>query len=142
MTAHDLLATATAFKALSPQELEELATHVTARHFERGDAVVRQDEPAAECFVITSGSVAVTRRSQAEPPAGPLATLKAGDLFGEIAIIDGSTRSATVIALEPTECLVLPAGPLRDLLGRNRAFSMGLLQLSVIRLAEMERLAQ
>ena len=138
MTAHHFLATMTALKDLPPEELEHLAAHVTRRRFESGDAIVRQGESATECFVVASGSAAVTRRSEVASPTQPLAMLKAGDLFGEIALIDGSTRSATVMALEPTECLALPAAAILDLLQRNHAFSVALLRLAVLRLAEQE----
>ena len=53
-----------------------------------------------------------------------IATLRPGDFFGELALLDGATRSATAAALEATETLVLPRAVLMDLLARCRAWAM------------------
>ena len=139
MSTLEFLTAVPPFKELLPAELHRLFAAAARCEFAPGDAIAVQDEPATECFVIASGSAAVTR---GRTGTSHVAVLKPGDLFGEIALIDGSRRSATVTALEPTECFVLPAGALQDCLAANRAFSFALLQMAVLRLAELERAAE
>lgn len=134
MNQREFLASVPAFKELSLDERGWLAAHVVARHFEPGEAIVCQNDPASECFVLVSGSASVASGAK-----GGVANLAPGDLFGEIAIVNGATRSATVTASEPSECLVLPARAIQDLLERNSAFCLGLLRLAVRRLARLEQ---
>jgi CRP-like cAMP-binding protein len=79
------------------------------RHVEKGAAIFREGEEGDEFFVIARGRVRV---SAADLDAGEkeLAVLEHGSFFGEIAILGGHTRSATVVALEDTE-LVAFQGP-------------------------------
>lgn len=133
MNEREFLATVPAFKELSPNELSWLSAYVVTRRFEPGQPIVKQNDPAAECFILVSGAASV-----ASGPKSGLAALAPGDLFGEIAIVNGSSRSATVTATEPVECLVLPAQTIQDLLERNSAFCLGLLRLAVQRLARLE----
>lgn len=134
MNQREFLASVPAFKELSPTELGWLTAHVVTRRFESGQAIVNQNEPAAECFVLVSGSASVASGAKSG-----VAALGPGDLFGEIAIVNGATRSATVTASEPSECLVLAAPAIQDLLERNSAFCLGLLRLAVMRLARLEQ---
>lgn len=133
MSIADLLGTLDAFKDLTLEELGQLASHVKTRHFAPGEVIVHDGDPATECFVVVSGSAGVSRHT-----LKPVATLKPHDLFGEIALIDGSTRAASVTALEPTECLAIPAEIIPALLDTNPHFSFAFLRLAVSRLAELE----
>ena len=75
-----------------------LCTEVSARD---GDVLCREGEPGAEFFVLTEGTVTVTAGGR------QLATLGAGDFFGELALLDGKARNATVTAAGPVALLVL-----------------------------------
>jgi len=63
----------------------------------------------------------------AEGEEAIIATLRVGDFFGELALLDGAPRSATVTALEPTETLVLPRDVFHDLLDRDASLREALL---------------
>jgi CRP-like cAMP-binding protein len=72
-----------------------------AKHFSAGDVVFRQGDAAGDMYLIRRGRVAVSLLD--DGVATNLATLKAGDFFGEMSLFDGKPRSATVTALEDVE---------------------------------------
>ena len=78
--------------------------------------IFHQGDPGDSLHVVASGAVKIVLPS-AEGEEAIIATLRPGDFFGELALLDGATRSATAAALEPTETLVLAASPCSDLLG-------------------------
>ncbi len=104
---------------LSPEEWEWLLDVVERRRFETGAAVMRSGEPDRSVWVVVSGSVEVTfghgRRERAVRTQGP------GTILGEVAFFDGEPRSATVRALEPTQCLRLSLDAFEVLAARHPA---------------------
>ena len=70
---------------------------VPASSFKAGDTVVTEGEPAKEMFVVRSGKVAIKVHGGTVEEVGP------GGMFGEMALIDHSPRSATIVAVEDTE---------------------------------------
>ena len=84
-----------AFKFLSEEHFTALEPLLQEEHFEFGDVIVRQDDPADSFYVLTHGRArALKIKSDGEEI--PLGSLKPGDSFGEAALADGGTRSATV----------------------------------------------
>ena len=94
------------FQGLSDAEAAALSTFVEGVAVEAGTVIVRQGDEADALYVVQSGQVEVRLRS---PDGGskPVATIGAGDYFGEIGVLTGGTRLADVVALEPTELLRL-----------------------------------
>ncbi|HEY2124550.1 MAG TPA: cyclic nucleotide-binding domain-containing protein, partial [Chthoniobacterales bacterium] len=91
----ELMRRSAAFKFLSEDHLTALEPLVQEEHFEFGDVIVRQDDPADSFYLLTSGRA----RALKIKPDGeeiPLGTLKPGDSFGEAALADGGTRNASV----------------------------------------------
>ncbi|MGE5595440.1 MAG: cyclic nucleotide-binding domain-containing protein, partial [Hyphomicrobiales bacterium] len=95
----DALARVPLFRDLNKRQLERIEKFARPRSFEAGDTIFSEGEEGVGFFLITRGKVEATRGGTT------LATLGAGDFFGEMALIDGFRRSATVKAAEPTECL-------------------------------------
>ena len=100
---HDLLASVPLFSKLPKKTIDRLNRIVVEREYPPGKEIVTEGEIGTGFFMIVDGKVEVVRR-QTE---GALATLKKGDYFGEMALLDGGTRSATVRTVEPTRCLAL-----------------------------------
>src|SRR4051794_41806514 len=88
------------FAGLSPGEMEELAKVAVPRSYEAGQVVFREDDEGDTCFIVKSGAVKITREHGGRTIA--LAELRGGDMFGELAMFGGGTRSATAQALEET----------------------------------------
>lgn len=83
-----------ALHALSPADLEQLLKHFQRIKTRRGDTLVRQDEEGDYYYLIETGRCLVTR--QITGMSMTLAELKAGDAFGEEALVTDATRNATV----------------------------------------------
>ena len=76
-------------------------------NYQTGQVIFEEGDPANSAFMILSGSVMIVKRTQAEDVV--LTTLKANQAFGELALIDGTRRSATAIAAVATKLAVVPA---------------------------------
>ncbi len=125
------LKTVGAFTTLNSSQLQRLAAHVADRRAGPGETVVRQGEPGASCFMVRSGSVEVLiGRGGIEER---VATLSAGALFGEGALLTGAPRSATIRAVEPTELLELDRETLLFAMRGNKAVGRELVQLLRLR---------
>ncbi len=94
------------FAGLRPPELEEIARRLVPRLYRRGQVVFHQGDPGGCLYIIERGSVKVSLLSETGEEA-LLAIMGAGDFFGELALIDGQPRSATVIALADTRACTL-----------------------------------
>jgi putative ABC transport system ATP-binding protein len=104
------------FKALTPQQLTDVAEHVKKRHFAAGETIVREGEPGEEFFVISDGEVEVVRADHEVARLGP------GDFFGEVALISGEPRNATVVAEGEVDTYVLGKTDFETALASSRSF--------------------
>lgn len=103
------------FRGLDDGALESIARGLRTRRFRRGEVIFHLGDPGDALFIVASGAVKITLPSETGDEA-ILATLRPGDFFGELALLDGAPRSATAAALEPTETLVLPRERFRELI--------------------------
>lgn len=94
------------FQSLSDAQLRPLAMRVFVKAYEDRETVVRQGEPGGDMFAILAGHLKVTARGRSGKDA-LLALMGPGEVFGEVTLLDGSPRSATVTCLEPTQLLVV-----------------------------------
>ncbi|MEQ8509008.1 MAG: cyclic nucleotide-binding domain-containing protein [Rhodospirillaceae bacterium] len=78
------------------QSLDEQAIEVVT--YPKGTTLFRQGEPGNAAYIVNSGSIGIYR--EVEDKKVPLATLRKGELFGEMAVIDGSPRMASAFTLE------------------------------------------
>ncbi len=103
------------FGTLPAAVLERLAASMQRRLYKRGQVVFHQDDPGAAVHVIERGRIKVVLTT----PEGEemlLRVLGEGELFGELALLDGRPRSATVVALEDTVTHVLERATFLDFL--------------------------
>jgi len=95
------------FAGLAPDALESLAGSMRTRRFRRGEVLFHLGDPGDALFVIVSGEVKISLPSETGDEA-ILASLGPGEVFGELALLDGAPRSATATARVPTETVMLP----------------------------------
>jgi len=134
-SAVELLARVPLLSDLEPAELERIAQVAIPRSFPKGARVFHEGDTSDACYLIRSGEVRVTR----EHPDGraiALATLGPGELVGELAMIDGDVRSASVEALTDLELLAVSAADMRGLLERNAQITAKLVVALARRLRE------
>lgn len=95
------------FQGIDPDALEACVACLRIRRFRRDETVFHQGDPGDALHVIVGGAVKVVLPAPDATESAILATLGPGDFFGELALLDGEPHSASVIALDPTETLVL-----------------------------------
>jgi CRP-like cAMP-binding protein len=97
----DHLATVPLFSALSKKDLQKIARASDEIEVEAGRVLVQEGTSGHEAFVILEGRATVERKGLTVADLGP------GHYFGELALLDGGPRTATVIATTPLKVLVL-----------------------------------
>jgi len=128
-----LLSDVPLFRNFSKKELMAVARAADEVDYEAGEILARQSTRGDEAFVVVSGSVAVRRNGR------KVATLGAGDVAGEMALIDGEERSADLIAVEASHVLVIPRRQFGGLLDGNPYLSQKLLKVLAGRLRNADR---
>jgi CRP-like cAMP-binding protein len=111
----DALAAVPLFAGLDADGLASLARGMRIRRFRRAETVFHLGDPGDALFVVMSGSIKITLPADTGDEA-ILATLRPGDFFGELALLDGAPRSATAVAIEPTETYILARDRFRELI--------------------------
>jgi len=114
------------FAGLDTAALERLADGMRTRRFRRGDIIFHAGDPGDALFIIVSGEVKIALPSETGDEA-IIASLRPGDVFGELALLDGAARSATASALAVTEAVVLPRDRFRELIATEPAVRDALL---------------
>jgi CRP/FNR family cyclic AMP-dependent transcriptional regulator len=123
---------------LPPRDRETLLARGTRRTFPSGAILFREGERSAHVVVVLSGrtKICFTDRDGRE---SILNVRGAGDLLGDLSVLDGEPHSATVLALEPVVAAVLQAEAFRSLLAAEPRLSMAVLELVVGRLRDSDR---
>jgi nucleotide-binding universal stress UspA family protein len=136
----DLLAQTPLFAELTQDELRRLAEAARLRSYPPGEVIVREGDQSAGCFIILTGQVEVVKGADTVQPT-VLARLGRGEVFGEMAMLDEHPRSATVRALEATECVGLRRADFMAELRRTPEIAVHLLPVLVRRLREARGVA-
>ena len=113
-----LLARTEVFGGLEERELGEVAQVAVPRSWERGEVVFREGDDGDTTYLVMAGAILLTREHQ-DGRVVAIAELRAGDMFGELALFRGETRSATAEAIEPTEAVALLAPDVQRLIRQN-----------------------
>jgi len=106
------------FRLLPDDDLETLASACRIRRFRRGEVIFHQGDPGDALHVMLAGRVKISSPSDSGVEA-ILTTLRPGEFFGALALIDGEPRSATATAVEPSETMVLPRERFRQLVNER-----------------------
>jgi pyruvate,water dikinase len=121
------------FADMDRRQAEQIARVVKERHFAKGETVIMEGSGGAAFFFIESGEAKVTSKGV------EIATLGPGDHFGEIALIDGGPRSATVTAVTDLACYGITFWEFRPLIEKNGTMAWKLLQALAKRLRAADR---
>ena len=104
------------FEGLSRRDLEHIAKLVRGRSLKTGELLFKEGDAGDKFYILQSGSIEILKDKAGTEP-DRLAVKKAGDAFGEMALLTDAARSATVRALEPTNLLVVSREQFEQLLG-------------------------
>ena len=94
------------FAGLESADLQRLGRILVPRQYQAGELIIKEGDEAVGFFILSSGKVRVVKDLGADKEQ-TLATLTPGEFFGETALLDGYPRTASVQAVEKTECLAL-----------------------------------
>jgi CRP/FNR family transcriptional regulator, cyclic AMP receptor protein len=115
------------FAKVGDEALAACIRSLLLRRFHRGETIFHQGDPGDSLFIIQSGSVKIVLPSPEGEEGAIIATLTRGDFFGELALLDEAPHSATAVAHEPAEILVLRREPFERLIDSDRELRMALL---------------
>src|SRR5205814_9275268 len=124
--ATDALRRCALFAQFTDEALDTCARSLRVRRFKRNETIFHQGDPGDSLFIIESGAVKIVLPSPEGEEGAIIATLGRGDFFGELALIDGAPHSATAIAVEPTETLILRRDTFESLIDQDRSLRYAL----------------
>src|SRR5262245_49252437 len=112
---------------------QSVRAHTWRRRFHRGDTIVREGEPGSSAFILRSGSCEVMVHEEV------LGLISPGDLFGDIACLEGGTRTATIRATSTSDVLEIAGEALRIELRRSPALLDRFLRVLAHRVRDISR---
>ncbi|MGZ8852052.1 MAG: cyclic nucleotide-binding domain-containing protein [Thermoanaerobaculia bacterium] len=107
------------FEVLNDTEREALVREMELESHEEGSVIISEGEPGTSMYVISSGEVKVFTRNTNKTGSVYLAKLGEGDFFGEVSVLTGKPRTATITASRPTELLRLDKEKLDNALAKH-----------------------
>ena len=119
------------FAGLDREHLEDVLAVGRRVSFEPGQAIVERGDPGDAMYIVLSGVAEVD-------VGGRYHRLQRGDFFGEMAVLAGKPREASVKAAEPVEALRIPADDFQAFLAENPQIAVGMLKSLVERLREVQ----
>jgi CRP/FNR family transcriptional regulator, cyclic AMP receptor protein len=122
----DLLARTEVFGGLEAKELAEVAQVAVPRSWGQGEVIFREGDDGDTCYLLRSGAVILTRE-HADGQQVALAEVRAGGMFGEMAMFRGEKRSATAECVEDTTAVALLARDVQRLIRQNPDIALKLL---------------
>lgn len=126
------------FKNVDSETLEAIEDIVIEEHYETGDTIFTESSAADGIYFILAGKIGVYKKFRMKKRV-LINQLLPGTYFGELSLLhEGQKRTATCVALEPTQMGKIPFSYLLDLMKKNSAFSISLIST----LAEKEKSAQ
>lgn len=134
-----LLAKQALFAGCSLAQLTELARKLQPRSYREGDVIFYMGDPGTGLYLVTRGTVKVSLES-ADGQETMVALILPGDLFGELAVLDGEPRSATAVAMEPVEALFLRREDFVDFIEHTPGMAMRVIGMLCRRLRQTDEL--
>ena len=119
------------FAGLGREHLEGVLAVGQRVSFQPGQAIVERGDPGDAMYIVVDGAAEVD-------VGGRYHRLERGDFFGEMAVLAGKPREATVKAVEPLEALRIPADEFQAFLSANPQIAVGMLKSLVERLREVQ----
>jgi len=114
----DDLARVDLFSGLRKKELKDLARYCREGNFSPGSVLISQGEQGLGLFMLIKGTVRITRANSPDGEEEVLGTAGAGDVIGEMALLDDLPRSATVTAVDDVTVISLPFWEFRRIMRR------------------------
>jgi CRP-like cAMP-binding protein len=121
------------FSALGKKQLKNIIAISSQREYPAGEVIEKEGDMGITFYMVLSGAVEVRKGKKV------LAKLGRGQFFGEMALLDKQPRSATVVAVEPTRCMLTRAWNWAGILSSEPKMAMALLAEMARRLRETDK---
>ena len=137
---HAIIADGSIFAGLTRRELDAVLALAVKKRYEPRAVVLKKGDPALQIYLIARGRLkAITAGGDGKHAA--LSIMGPGEVFGEVAVLDGEPRSATITAIEPCELLIIQRNDFFHFLEKNPRAAIKLLEVLSRRLRRLsERL--
>ena len=109
------------FRGMHTSALETVADRASETSFEDGETVTREGEPGETFYIVIEGRLRVSKHGTLVRELGP------GDFLGEISLVDGRPRTATVTAVGPVQALVIRRADFLEMVEWDSAVRLGIL---------------
>ncbi|HZT08457.1 MAG TPA: Crp/Fnr family transcriptional regulator [Chloroflexota bacterium] len=129
------------FAGLPPETARLLESGAQKRSFRRGEVIFHKGDPGTSMYLIVEGQVKIVLPSDTGDEA-LLGVLDVGDFFGELSLIDGQPRSATIVATEPTDTIVLHRDEFLRVIRANPNVAIDMLRVLARRLRETDEFVE
>ncbi len=134
----DTLARVDLFAGLEKKDLQLLGNTCQERKYSAGSTIIKQGDTGVGLYVITSGTVHITRAADPDKAEIDVGTSGPGSVLGEMALLDDLPRSATITALTDVTALLLPVWEFRTTLRNHPDIALRLLAVASRRLRKVE----
>ena len=134
----DFLKSVNIFSDLSESELNNIQEICKTRKYPKNSMIILEEEMGDVVFIVMSGTVKITRVND-EGKEVILAMLGSGEVFGEMAILDGESRSANALSQENCEVVTINREDFLNLLKTNNKVSLNLMTEFAIRLRKSDQ---
>lgn len=138
MSKTDHLRNVPIFTDLSDSDLNRIASKMVSRDYEKGQMILLEESTGETFFIMTSGTVKVTRLSD-DGREVILALLGESDFFGEMSLLDGEGRSANIVANEDAEVMTLSRRDFLECLETYPKIAIALLEELAVRLRKSDQ---
>jgi CRP-like cAMP-binding protein len=128
----DRVASIPLLAALDKRARQQVLRTAREAHYAAGQTVVREGDPATVLYLIVSGHAGVQQGGEKVGSLGP------GEFFGELALIESHGRTATVVAEDELDCLLISAWEFRASLEEHPQMAIPMLQAIIARLHRTE----
>ena len=126
------------FRRLTPEELTRLEPRCRSRTFKRGEPIYLPTDFASAALVLAEGRVKIGSVTE-EGKQAILAFIEPGELFGELAVLDGGPRDEFAEAAEKSTVVLIPADALNELVAANSQVALGVTKLIGLRRRRIEQ---
>lgn len=122
MAHEEFIARVPIFGSCTADEIKAITGVAQESHFEPGQIIVTQGTPGQAFYLVLAGRVEILRDNKSLGAFGP------GDFFGEMSLLDQAPRSATIRAIDATDCIMLSSWDFKSLLEHYPSIAVKLLE--------------
>ena len=129
------------FKQMKDPQLRELAARCKSARFKKGDVIFHKTDLSTDLYIVNSGKLKAVLTDE-EGDEMVIAQFAKGDFFGELSLLDGKGRSATIVADKDSELSILQKDVFLDVLYKNPRMSVELMATLVERLRKADEMIE